>query len=188
MVAVFASGSGTNFENLALNAEKFGYDISLLISDKPASYALTRAEKLNIEALYIDPKPSKADMETRIVDILQTRGIGLIALAGYMRIVGDTLLNAYPDRIINIHPAYLPCFPGKDGIGDAYRAGAEYTGVTVHYVDEGVDTGKIILQQKLPIDPSWTLDELESEVHKLEYELYPRALDMVVQNIKSQNL
>ena len=100
----------------------------------------------------------------------------MIVLAGYMRFIGKVLLEAYPKRIINIHPAYLPNFPGAHGIRDAYEAKVSFTGVTVHYVDEGVDTGEIIHQEKIDIDPSWSLDTLEEHVHALEYQMFPGVI------------
>ena len=105
-----------------------------------------------------------------------------MALAGYMRIISPVLLNEYKDKIINIHPAYLPNFPGKDGIGDAFRAGAKETGVTIHYVDEGVDSGKIIYQEKLVIEKDWDLEKLEEEIHKIEHRIYPETLRNLCKN------
>ena len=104
-----------------------------------------------------------------------------------MRYIGTVLLAAYPQRIMNIHPAYLPSFPGAHGIRDAYEAKAPFTGVTVHYVDEGVDTGAIIDQRKLPIDPKWSLEQLEEHIHALEYELFPHVIQRVVDQIEEGN-
>ena len=104
-----------------------------------------------------------------------------------MRYIGKVLLAAYPMRIINIHPAYLPHFPGAHGILDAFEAKVPFTGVTVHYVDAGVDTGPIIDQKKLPIDPKWTLSQLEEHVHALEYELFPQVIQRVVRQIEEEN-
>ena len=108
----------------------------------------------------------------------------LIILAGYMRFIGEELLTHYPRRIINIHPAYLPAFPGAHGIRDAYEAKVPYTGVTVHYVDEGIDTGDIIAQKKLAIDPAWSLETLETHVHALEYELFPQVVKQICEEIE----
>ena len=120
----------------------------------------------------------------RSAAIWKKKGVELIVLAGYMRFIGEELLTHYPRRIINIHPAYLPNFPGAHGIRDAYEAKVPFTGVTVHYVDEGIDTGEIILQEKLSIDPAWTLEELETHVHALEYELFPRAVRQICKEIE----
>lgn len=180
--AVFASGSGTNFENIVncINDGKIqNCTVEILIVDKEKAYALTRAKNLNIPAVYVNPKAfaSKAEYEREIIRILQEKEIDLIVLAGYMRIISSVLLEAYSKRIVNIHPAYLPNFPGKQGILDAFNAKASETGVTVHYLDEGIDTGEIIRQEKFAVNPAWTLEELETHVHALEYKLYPEVLN-----------
>ena len=129
---------------------------------------------------------NKAEYETFILSKLREYEIDLIVLAGYMRFIGEVLLQAFPYRIMNLHPAYLPQFPGAHSIQDAFEAKVSYTGVTVHYVDEGVDTGEIIYQEKLTIDPTWSLETLEEHVHALEYELFPKAIQMVVDKIKKE--
>ncbi len=190
-IAIFASGSGTNFENIinAIN-NKTIHDISceLLVVDKENAYAIERAKKLGIEWVYVNPKAyeNKEAYETYIMSLLQAKGIDLIVLAGYMRYIGQVLLTNYPDRIINIHPAYLPSFPGAHGILDAYEAKVEYSGVSVHYVDEGVDTGEIIMQEKVKLEPSYTLEAFEEAIHAKEYDLYPRALQYVCDKIKEE--
>ena len=140
-VAVFASGNGGNFESIVKTSREWKHSpcsIELLIVDKEKAFAIERAKKLGIPYYVVSLKEcgSKKVYEEKIIEILKENNIELIALAGYMKIISDVLLNAYRNKIINIHPAYLPNFPGKDGIGDAYRAGAEETGVTIHYVDE----------------------------------------------------
>ncbi|MBC2856034.1 MAG: phosphoribosylglycinamide formyltransferase [Cetobacterium sp.] len=180
-IAVLASGSGTNFENIVLSlrdGRASNFSVELLIVDKMSSFARMRAEKLEVPCVYINPKgfSNKQEFEEKIIKVLKEYEIELIALAGYMRIISETLLNEYGGKIINIHPAYLPEFPGKDGIGDAYRANVASTGVTVHYVDSGVDTGEIIHQERIEIDKKWKLDELENEIHKMEYKIYPLVL------------
>ncbi|NBK96860.1 MAG: phosphoribosylglycinamide formyltransferase [Erysipelotrichia bacterium] len=177
-VAVFASGSGTNFENI-VKAKLQHAIVKLLVVDKEDAYAIQRAKQLNVPYVYVNPKafPSKKEYEMKIMEYLQAYEIELIALAGYMRFIGEVLLTNYPRRIINIHPAYLPAFPGAHGIKDAYDAKVSETGVTIHYVDEGVDTGEIIHQEKIAIDASWSLATLEEQVHALEYKLYPVVLE-----------
>lgn len=176
-IAVFASGSGTNFENI-VKADISNANIKLLIVDKEDAYAIKRAENCNIPYVYVNPKafPSKKEYELKIMEYLQAYEIEMIVLAGYMRFIGEVLLNNYPQKIINIHPAYLPNFPGAHGIKDAYDAKVKETGVTIHYVDEGVDTGEIIHQEKIAIDPTWSLETLEEHVHALEYKMYPKVL------------
>lgn len=181
-VAVFASGSGTNFENIVQTRMQYAR-ICLLIVDKEDAYAITRAKKLDVPYVYVNPKafPSKKEYEEKICEYLEQYQIELIALAGYMRFIGQVLLERYSNKIINIHPAYLPNFPGAHGIKDAFDAKAKETGVTVHYVDEGVDTGEIIHQEKFAIDPNWDLETLETHVHELEYKMYPQVLDKICQ-------
>lgn len=187
-VAVLASGSGSNFENLVL-ATKDGraskFQIELLIVDKGSAFALERAKKLGVEALHIDPKGyvDKNAFESKIIEILEKKDIQLLALAGYMRIVGEKLLNRYRGRLINIHPAYLPEFPGKDGIGDAFKAGVKETGVTIHFVDEGIDTGEIIYQERVKIDEGMELEALKERIHAVEHRIYP----MVLENLSEKN-
>ena len=126
----------------------------------------------------------KKEYEQEIRRHLEAKGVQLIILAGYMRFIGEELLTHYPRRIINIHPAYLPAFPGAHGIRDAYEAKVPETGVTVHYVDEGIDTGDIIAQRKLAIDPAWSLETLETHVHALEYELFPQVVKQLCEEIE----
>lgn len=191
-IAVFASGSGSNFENL-LKAKMQYANIKLLIVDKENAYAITRANQLKIPYIYVNPKAfeNKERYETQIVEYLKQYEIERIVLAGYMRYIGKVLLANYPHKIINIHPAYLPNFPGAHGIKDAYDAKAKETGVTIHFVDEGVDTGAIIHQEKFRIEPEWTLEQLEKRVHELEYQMYPKVLEKLckedLSNEKSVN-
>lgn len=189
--AVFASGNGSNFENIVqalLSGKITEATCKLLVVDKEHAYACERAKKLNIPYLYVNPKAyaNKAEYESFILSKLREYEIDLIVLAGYMRFIGEVLLQAFPYRIMNLHPAYLPQFPGAHSIQDAFEARVSYTGVTVHYVDEGVDTGEIIYQEKMTIDPAWSLETLEEHVHALEYELFPKAIQMVVDKIKKE--
>ena len=186
-VAVFASGNGGNFQSIVEESKKdrlSNYEIKLLIVDKPSAYALERAKNLDIptHTVILKDYSSKEEYENKIMEILEENEIELIALAGYMKIISKNLLGAYKDRIINIHPAYLPNFPGKDGIGDAYRTKALSTGVTIHYVDEGIDTGKIIYQEKLEINKEWNLEKLAEEIHKIEHRIYPVVLNKLCKN------
>lgn len=190
-IAIFASGNGSNFENIvnALHQHKINNaKCQLLIVDKEQAYACERAKRLHIPYLYVNPKAyaNKAEYESFILTKLKEYQVDLIVLAGYMRFIGEVLLQAYPYRIINLHPAYLPQFPGAHSIQDAYEAKVSYTGVTVHYVDEGVDTGEIIYQEKLMIDSAWSLAVLEEHVHALEYELFPKAIQMAVDKIDAK--
>ena len=190
-VAVFASGNGGNFESLVKTSREWDNPpcrIELLIVDKKNAFAIKRAENLGIPCYVVSLKEcaDKKEYEEKIIKILEDNNIELVALAGYMKIISEVLLNAYRNKIINIHPAYLPNFPGKDGIGDAFRAGASETGVTIHYVDEGVDSGEIIYQEKLIIDKSWDIEKLEEEIHKIEHRIYPMVLKQLCEKIEEE--
>lgn len=179
-IAIFASGSGTNFENITKNVKPLNIpcSIELLICDKPGAKVLERAEALQIDSLALSPKDfaDKAAYEQEILCALQEKQVEFIVLAGYMRLIGHTLLAAYEGKIINIHPSLLPAFPGKDAIGQAFQAGVKVAGVTVHYVDEGMDTGPIIAQQAVQLEDDETRESLEEKIHQIEYELYPKTL------------
>lgn len=173
-IAVFASGNGSNFQVIA---EQF--PVEFVFSDHRDSYVLERSEKLGVTAHAFELKEfdSKVDYEKTIVDLLEKYDIDLVCLAGYMKIVGTTLLKAYEGRIINIHPAYLPEFPGAHGIDDAWEAGVDQSGVTIHWVDSGVDTGTVIKQVRVPRLAGDTIESFEARIHENEYKLYPEVLE-----------
>ncbi|WP_303972464.1 phosphoribosylglycinamide formyltransferase [Streptococcus merionis] len=173
-IAVFASGSGTNFQVIA---EVF--PVEFVFSDKSQAYVLERANRLGVPSFTFELKDfdNKVAYEQAIVDLLDQHQIDLICLAGYMKIVGPTLLSAYEGKIINIHPAYLPEFPGAHGIEDAWKAGVAESGVTIHWVDAGVDTGQIIKQVRVPRLTDDTLETFETRIHEAEYQLYPQVLE-----------
>lgn len=190
-IAIFASGNGSNFENIIQEIRNGHVDnatCKVLIVDKEQAYARERAERLDIPCIFVNPKayPSKEEYETEILKTLKELDVDLIVLAGYMRFIGAVLLTNFHNRIINLHPAYLPAFPGAHSIQDAYEAKAAYTGVTVHYVDEGVDTGEIIHQEKITIEPTWSLETLEEHVHALEYDMFPKVVKKVCKIIESE--
>lgn len=182
-LAIFASGSGTNFEAITLAAkeQKIPCTVEILICDKKDAYVLSRAKKLNIKAFVFNPKDYKkrSDYEKEIVQVLKKLEIDLICLAGYMRIVGDTLLDAYKDRIINIHPALLPSFKGAHGIEDAFNYGVKVFGVTVHYVTKELDGGPIIAQRGFEYYGN-DIEEVEARIHEIEHELYPFAINQII--------
>ncbi|MDY2775084.1 MAG: phosphoribosylglycinamide formyltransferase [Streptococcus infantarius] len=173
-IAVFASGNGSNFQVIA---EQF--PVEFVFSDHRDAYVLERAEKLGVTAHTFELKEfnSKVDYEKAIVALLEKYDIDLVCLAGYMKIVGSTLLKAYEGRIINIHPAYLPEFPGAHGIDDAWEAGVDQSGVTIHWVDSGVDTGTVIKQVRVPRLAGDTIESFEARIHENEYKLYPEVLE-----------
>lgn len=172
-IAVFASGSGSNFQVIA---EQF--PVEFVFSDHRDAYVLERAQNLDVASYAFELKEfdNKAAYEKALVDLLDEHQIDLVCLAGYMKIVGPTLLAAYEGCIINIHPAYLPEFPGAHGIQDAWDAGVAESGVTIHYVDSGVDTGKIIHQVRVPRLETDTIETFETRIHEAEYKLYPQVL------------
>ena len=182
-IAVFASGSGSNFEAIATACDEGRIDaeVVLMVCDKPAAKVVERAERHGVETFAFSPKDyaSKADFEREIVTRLQAKGVELICLAGYMRIVGETLLSAYAGRIINIHPALLPSFPGAHGIKDAFDYGVKVFGVTIHNVDATLDGGKIITQRGFEYYGD-SIDELEAKIHTVEHILYVETINKLL--------
>jgi len=175
-IAIFASGSGSNFEAIvqAVQSGRLkGVEVVLLVCDKPGAKVLERAERLGVEAFVFSPKeyPDKAAFETEILAELKKRDVSLVVLAGYMRLIGETLLQAYGGRIINLHPSLLPSFPGKDAIGQALAHGVKVTGVTVHFVDAGLDTGPIIAQTPVAVEQNDTAETLAARIHQVEHQL-----------------
>lgn len=172
-IAVFASGNGSNFQVIA---EQF--DVEFVFSDRRTAYVLERAKQLGVAAFTFELKEfaNKQAYEESLIALLEEHRIDLVVLAGYMKIVGQTLLASYEGKIINIHPAYLPEFPGAHGIEDAFCAGVSESGVTIHWVDSGVDTGEVIRQVRVPRFPDDSLDQFAERIHQAEYQLYPEVL------------
>lgn len=183
-IAVFASGFGSNFQAIieAVKNKSLNAEIALLVSDKPSCMAVERARTAQIDTFTFSAKdyPDKASYETAVLKELNKRNVEFIVLAGYMRIIGETLLKAFPMHIINLHPALLPSFPGAHGIADAYNYGVKVFGITIHYVDEGVDTGKIIDQFSFHIEDSDDLDSVETKIHQLEHMYFPLTIGRVI--------
>ncbi|MDQ0215577.1 phosphoribosylglycinamide formyltransferase-1 [Oikeobacillus pervagus] len=185
--AVFASGNGSNFQVLAeaVNNGLIEGTIELVVCDQPNAFVVQRANELHIPVFTFQAKnyPSKADFEKEIINELQQRDVDFIVLAGYMRLVGPTLLEAYSHRIVNIHPSLLPSFPGKDAVGQALKAGVKITGVTIHFVDEGMDTGPIIAQKAVEITPDDTHETLQGKIQQVEHSLYPQVVNQMIQQL-----
>lgn len=186
-VAVMASGGGSNFENIVRHSTDIGIEICVMITDHRDAYAVTRAEKLGIASYVIErgDYPDRAAHETEILKILAEFEVAYIVLAGYMKILSSHFISTYDRRIVNLHPSLLPAFKGKNGIEEAFNYGVTVTGVTVHYVNAGIDAGEIIMQETVPIRDDETLQTLEKKIHQLEYRLYPRALKKVIEGGKS---
>ena len=183
-VAFLVSGSGTNMCNLVerIRAGKISAEPAIVVSNKPGVKALEKAAALGVKTVVIDHKAfaDRAAFDRALDECLSAHKIDLVVLAGFMRVLTEGFVKKYEGRLINIHPALLPKFPGAHAIKDAWDAKAKETGVTVHFVDSGVDTGPIILQRKVPVLPGDTLETLEARIHELEYELYPEALKLVL--------
>ncbi|SDI40893.1 phosphoribosylglycinamide formyltransferase [Alteribacillus bidgolensis] len=189
-LAVFASGSGSNFQAIAdaVQEGRVQAEIALLVCDKPGAYAEKRAKALGIPVFSFLPKEysGKVAFEKEIVNRLQQEEIDIIILAGYMRLIGSTLLHAYDKRIFNIHPSLLPAFPGKDAIGQAWQAGVKVTGVTIHMVDEGMDTGPIISQEAISVKATDSLESLTKAIQAVEHRLYPDTIQCLIEKRTSE--
>ena len=185
-IAVFASGNGSNFQAIAeaIASKQVDATLCFLFCDNPKAYVIERAKKMGIPFKVFSPKnyENRAAYESELLQQLELNAVDLIVLAGYMRIIGPTLLMAYANRILNIHPSLLPSFPGKSSIQDAFEANEKETGVTVHVVDAGVDTGPIIAQEKVVILPEDTVDSLENRIHQVEHRLFPQVIQKVIEN------
>ncbi|UMY55680.1 phosphoribosylglycinamide formyltransferase [Paenibacillus peoriae] len=185
-IAVFASGEGTNFQSLvdaAARGELGGASVELLICDKPAAPAVARAQKAGITFHTFRPKeyPSREDYERELVALLEQKSIDLIVLAGYMRLLSSVMVDAYAGKIINIHPSLLPAFPGKDAVGQALTYGVKVSGVTVHFVDGGMDTGAIIAQRVVEVSDHDTAESLSAAIQSVERQLYPEVVGQLAQ-------
>ncbi|MDF9412427.1 phosphoribosylglycinamide formyltransferase [Brevibacillus laterosporus] len=180
-IAVFASGSGSNFEAI-VQATRDGrlpfVEVALLVCDQAQAYAIKRAERLGIPVFLFSAKDyvSKEACEQEILVQLKQEEIDFIVLAGYMRLIGNVLLTSYQGRMINLHPSLLPAFPGKDAIKKAWEYGVKVMGATVHFVDEGMDTGPIIDQEVIFVHKEDTEESLQQKIHEVEHRLLIRVL------------
>jgi phosphoribosylglycinamide formyltransferase-1 len=178
-IVVLASGNGTNLQAILDRLHgRDGFAVVGVGSDKREARALRRAREAEVETA-VFPREEFADREARDLamgDWVEGLGPDLVALAGYMQLLSAGFVGRFRDRIVNVHPALLPQFPGLNAVGQALEAGVEVTGVTVHFVDEGVDTGPPILQREVPVPASRDREELENALHAAEHELYPEAI------------
>jgi phosphoribosylglycinamide formyltransferase-1 len=185
-LCVLASGAGTNLQAILDKVHgRDGIEIVGVGSDKPGAMALERGQAAGLETACF-PLARYADRATRdaaMADWIEGLGTDLVVLAGYMQLLGEPFVARFRNRIVNIHPALLPSFPGLDAIGQALEAGVEVTGVTVHFVDEGVDTGPVIARREVPVPPDRDRARLETAVHAVEHELYPEAIRMIARGM-----
>jgi phosphoribosylglycinamide formyltransferase-1 len=174
-IGVLISGSGTNLQQIIddVASGDLDVDISVVISNNPEAKGLERARKANIPAVVCDH--SKAET---IIDPLKRYDVELVVMAGYMRLLPVEILSAFPNKVMNLHPALLPSFPGAHGIADAFTHGVKVTGVTVHFANEVFDEGPIILQEPVRIEEKDTLETLEARIHAVEYKIYPKAIGL----------
>ncbi|ABX32468.1 phosphoribosylglycinamide formyltransferase [Petrotoga mobilis SJ95] len=184
-IVILASGNGTNFEAICKyfsKSEKIS--IIKLITDNKEAQVAERAKILGIDYEIIDYSTfkSKKEFNDYLFDRLKALDFDLMVLAGYMRILPSYIVRYYDNKIINIHPSLLPKYPGVRSIERAYNNKEEYTGITIHYVEEEVDGGRIILQKKLKVDKNWDLAKLEEEIHKLEHQYYPQVIENLLSN------
>jgi len=183
-IAILASGNGTNFSAIA-KAVKHGYikaNLKLMVTDKQNSYVRIRAKRSGVKNIFCDPKAFSCRLafDKELYGILNKEKIDLVILAGFMRILTPYFVRKFKNRILNIHPALLPAFRGEHAIGRVFKSGCKITGVTVHFVDEKVDHGPVILQEKVKVKKDMSLEDLEREIHKVEHKLYPQAIKLVI--------
>ncbi|MDD5109484.1 MAG: phosphoribosylglycinamide formyltransferase [Candidatus Omnitrophica bacterium] len=183
-LAIFASGNGSNFSAIvkAIKQNKIKIRMTILVCDRPEAFVIKRAQKAKIPIILVNRQDfsSRADFEGAIIQRLRSYKINLIVLAGFMRILSAFFVKRYHNRIMNIHPSLLPDFKGAQAIKDVLNHKVAMTGVTVHFIDEEVDSGPIILQQKIKIKKQDTLVSLEKRVHAVEHELYPEAIKLFI--------
>lgn len=184
-LAVFISGTGTNMVAIhnAIKAGELDATIELIVSSNDHAKGIQYAQNEGLDLLVFTPAdyddPDAVD--ARIVEALNERDIDYVAMAGYMRKVTPVLLDAYPNRVVNLHPALLPAHRGAHAIQDAFEAGDEVTGITIHFANEEYDKGPIIFQHEVPVLPDDTLDDLETRIHAAEHEYYPQVLQRIAQ-------
>ena len=181
-VGVLASGTGTNLQAILDQLHgRQGIEVVAVGSDQPGAEALERAARAGVETatFAISEHPDREARDLAIADWLEQREVDLVVLAGYMQLLSPEFVRRFENRVINVHPALLPSFPGLDAIERALEHGVRVTGVTVHFVDEGVDSGPIVLQRPVPVPPDRDRETLETAIHATEHALLPEAIRMI---------
>jgi len=193
--AILASGNGSNARELIRHWKRHpeNYSIEIVVTDNPQALVIGKAEELGIKCVVVpfiregfnSYTEAKKDHEKRILEVLKEHNVSWLLLAGYMRIMGKALLNAFHDkelglnRVVNVHPSLLPSFKGKDGIKEAFDFGVKYSGITIHFVENDVDSGPIIKQKAFARRDSDTLDDFRNRGHEVEHEIFPQVLDLI---------
>lgn len=188
-IGVLLSGSGTNLQAIldAIADDGLPVEVVLVVASRPDAYGIVRAEEAGIPVLVMN-REAYADAEradARIVEFLQDTGARYVVMAGYMRKVTGVMLDAYPNRVLNLHPALLPSFKGAHAIADAFASGVKVTGVTVHFANEDYDKGPIVAQEPVRVLEDDDLESLEARIHEVEHELYPRVIGMIAEGLVS---
>lgn len=182
-IGVLASGAGSNLQAIldTLHGGAEGIVVAAVASDKPDARALERARQAGVPTgtFPLDHHPDRAARDVAMADWLAGLGVRLVVLAGYMQLLTPAFLRRFPQAVVNVHPALLPAFPGLDAVGQALEHGAKVFGVTVHFVDEGVDTGPIILQRALELPHARTREDVLERLHAVEHELLPEAIRLI---------
>lgn len=186
--AIFASGSGSNFAAI-MDAQIEGIEVVLLICDQEGAYVIERAKAYGVTYVIVERRDSmsKQTHEAMILEKLQAAGVELLILAGYMRILSADFISHYPKRILNIHPSLLPAFPGKDAMKQAWDANVLVSGCSVHYVDEGIDTGEVIDQQICRREPTMSYECFQEQIHRQEHLLYPKVIQKMIKKMESEH-
>ncbi|WP_428378914.1 phosphoribosylglycinamide formyltransferase [Olsenella sp. Marseille-QA0557] len=185
-IGILLSGNGSNLQAIidAIEAGSVNAEIKIVISSRPSAYGLVRAERAGIPTFSMTPKQyaeDKIEADKVIAQQLLDHGVKYVIMSGYMRMVHSPILNAFPNSVVNLHPALLPSFPGAHAIDEAYDSGVKITGVTVHFANEVYDDGSIIAQCPVEVQESWTRDDLEAAIHRVEHKLYPETIQMIAE-------
>jgi phosphoribosylglycinamide formyltransferase 1 len=183
-IGVLVSGRGSNLQALidAAGAGALGGEVAVVISNVASAPALERARKAGIPALFRDHRErAREAFDAELAEILRGHGVGLVCLGGYMRLLSPGFIRAFPGRVVNVHPSLLPAFPGREAQRQAWEHGVKVTGATVHLVDEGLDSGPILLQEAVPVLASDTVEDLSARILEAEHRIYPRAVKVLLE-------
>ena len=184
-IAVFASGNGSNFQAIAERLREGPHRVACLVCDRKRAFAFERAHALGIPSYYVPyPGRTREETEAEMLEILREHDVALIVLAGFMRLLTPVLVDAYAGRIVNIHPSLLPKYPGTTAIEESFASGDRELGITIHYVDHGMDSGPIIAQRTLSRVPGETLDQAEARIHALEHHTYPEVVMNILEELE----